>query len=192
MKNLLSPHAHRVYSLGRQSSLTIDVTDFNSIESTFKKIILNENRIDYLINSSGDLILKSIEDTTVQEWEHILDTNLKGCFLVSKAILPYLKKQQAGNIMFLGSSSYTRGRAGYAAYSSSKAALVNFCQAFAEEVSSYNIKVNIASPSRVQTPLRYRNFGKEDPVSLLDAGLVAKQIALAMLSDTTGSVFEIV
>ncbi|NIQ14441.1 MAG: SDR family NAD(P)-dependent oxidoreductase, partial [Candidatus Dadabacteria bacterium] len=58
-------------------------------------------------------------------------------------------KQGGGGLIFLASSSYTRGREGYAAYSSSKAALVNFCQALSEELISYNISVNVISPTRV-------------------------------------------
>jgi 2-C-methyl-D-erythritol 4-phosphate cytidylyltransferase len=107
-------------------------------------------------------------------------------------LVPIFKSQHYGALMFVGSSSYTRGRAGYAAYSSSKAALVNFCQAFAEEMSAWNIKVNVASPGRVNTPMRSRNFGKEDPATLLDPDFVAAQIIQALAMDTTGSVFEIV
>ncbi len=91
----------------------------------------------------------------------------------------------------MGSSSYTRGRAGYSAYSSAKAALVNFVQALAEEVERVNIKVNVVSPGRVNTPLRFRNFGKEDPNTLLNPEVVAEQIIKALVSETTGSVFEI-
>ena len=94
--------------------------------------------------------------------------------------------------MFIGSSSYTRGRGGYAAYSSSKAALVNFCQALSEEVEGDNIRVNLVSPGRVQTPLRYRNFGHEDPATLLTPQRVSGQILQALSMQTTGSVFEVV
>jgi len=61
----------------------------------------------------------------------------------------------------------------------------------AEEVSDSNIKVNVVSPARVATPLRYRNFGKEDSQTLLSPKYVADRILMAFLMDTTGSVFEI-
>ena len=128
----------------------------------------------------------------LEEWCYLYDVNVTGCFNVSKALIPIFKKQHSGSLMFVGSSSYTRGRAGYAAYSSSKAALVNFCQAFAEEMSSLSVKVNVASPGRVNTPLRYRNFGQEDLATLLDPDVVAAQIVQALAIETTGSVFEIV
>jgi 2-C-methyl-D-erythritol 4-phosphate cytidylyltransferase len=189
---LLKPHVKKLYALGRKTSPEIDITNYDTITNTLKTIWDNEKKIDYVINCAGDLIRKDVEFTSVEEWDHIYDVNLKGNFLLVKALLPYFKKQNYGNIMFVGSSSYTRGRAGYSAYCGSKAALVNFCQAFAEEVSSDNIRVNVASPGRVNTPLRYRNFGKEDPETLLNAEYVAKKIVFAMLQETTGSVFEIV
>jgi 2-C-methyl-D-erythritol 4-phosphate cytidylyltransferase len=127
----------------------------------------------------------------LDEWRYLYDVNVTGCFNLAKVLVPVFKRQYGGSLLFVGSSSYTRGRAGYAAYSSSKAALVNFCQAFAEEMTDWNVKVNVASPGRVNTPLRQRNFGKEDPTTLLDPDFVAAQIVQALALDTTGSVFEI-
>ena len=68
---------------------------------------------------------------------------------------------------------------------------MNFCQALSEEVEGDNIRVNLVSPGRVQTPLRYRNFGHEDPATLLTPQHVARQILLALTMQTTGSVFEV-
>ena len=149
-------------------------------------------RIDFVINCSGCLIRKNIENTSPEEWRHIHDTNITGNFYLAKAVIPIFKKQHGGHLTFVGSSSYTRGREGYAAYSSSKAALVNFCQALSEELGKYDVKVNIVSPGRVNTPMRFRNFGKEDPDTLLDAGYVAREFLKALTADTTGSVFEII
>lgn len=188
---LLRPHTKKLYALGRTTSLKLDITNYDMLTNTFQTIWENEKTIDYVINCAGDLIKKDVEFTSVEEWDHIYNVNLKANFLLAKAVLPYFKEQNFGNMMFVGSSSYTRGRAGYSAYCSSKAALVNFCQAFAEEVSTHNIRVNVASPGRVDTPLRFRNFGKEDPTTLLSTEHVAKQIISALLQKTTGSVFEI-
>ncbi|MCF6245783.1 MAG: bifunctional cytidylyltransferase/SDR family oxidoreductase [Desulfobacula sp.] len=191
INTLLKPYVKRLYALSRKTSPKFDITNYDTIKNTLKTIWEKNKSIDYVINCAGDLIRKDVEFTSVEEWDHIYDVNVKGTFLLTKALLPYLKKQNYGSIMFVGSSSYTRGRAGYSAYCSSKAALVNFCQAFAQEVSTYNIRVNVASPGRVDTPLRYRNFGKEDPKMLLNTEYVAKKILSALLQETTGSVFEI-
>lgn len=180
-----------VYPLGRNSNPAIDVTNFASLQSVLDKIFRQEGRIDYVINCAGELIRKNVANMSLAEWDNLYRVNVSGNFYLAKALMPIWEQQKSGNLMLVGSSSYTRGRGGYAAYSSSKAALVNFCQALAEEVDCWNIKVNVASPGRVRTGLRFRNFGQEPPESLLTPDYVAGQIIAALEMGTTGSVFEI-
>jgi ribitol-5-phosphate 2-dehydrogenase (NADP+) / D-ribitol-5-phosphate cytidylyltransferase len=180
-----------VYALGRETTPSIDITKPKSIDNALSFIFQKEHRLDFIINCAGDLLRRNVAFMEEDEWNYIYDLNIKGAFLLSKSALKYFKEQGFGYLLFVSSSSYTRGRGGYSAYSSSKAALVNFCQALAEEVSDSNIKVNVVSPARVATPLRYRNFGKEDSQMLLSPKYVADRILMAFLMDTTGSVFEI-
>lgn len=180
-----------VFSFGRSTDPAVDVKDTVSIRNMLAYVHTTVGRIDYLINCSGDLIRKNVENMTSEQWQHIFDTNVTGNFHLAREVIPIFKAQKWGSILFVGSSSYTRGREGYSAYSSSKAALVNFCQALAEELSPWNIRVNVASPGRVNTPLRFRNFGHEDPATLLDPDHVAREFVKALTVDTTGSVFEI-
>lgn len=181
----------RVFTFSRSTSPPVDVNSFDTITGALQSVVAETGKIDFVINCSGDLIRKSVENMSVEEWDHIYSTNVTGNFLLSRAVIPLFKGQQRGSLIFVGSSSYTRGREGYAAYSSSKAALVNFCQAIAEELAPWNIRVNVVSPGRVNTPLRKRNFGQEDPETLLDPGHVACEILKTLTIDTTGSVFEI-
>ena len=181
----------RVYALDRSTKPRFDVTNPDSIQAALDFIVEHEGRIDHVVNCAGDLIRKPVAHMSLEEWTHICDVNLTGCFNLAKALIPLFQRQHSGGLMFVGSSSYTRGRGGYSAYSCTKAALVNFCQALSEELAEWNIKVNVASPGRVNTPLRFRNFGKEDPATLLDADYVAREIAHALAMDTTGSVIEI-
>jgi len=181
----------KIYSLSRNTDPSIDISNLKQIKKVFRDIYKNEGKIDYIINSAGDMLHKNIEDTTDKDWNYIYNINIKGPFNISKGAIPILKKQNGGHLIFIGSSSYTRGRQGYAAYSSSKAALVNFCQALAEELIDFNIKVNILNPARANTPLRNRIFGKEDPKSLLKPEKVAARIYDILFSEITGSVFDI-
>lgn len=191
IKKELQKHGCKIYSLSRNTNPSINISNLGQVNKVFKEIYMNEGKIDCIINSAGDMLNKNIEDTTVKDWDYIYDINIKGPFNISKAAIPILKKQKAGELIFISSSSYTRGRKGYAAYSSSKAALVNFCQALAEELTDDNIKVNILNPSRANTPLRNRVFGAEDPKSLLNPKKVATRIYDIIFTDTTGSVFDI-
>lgn len=181
----------KVYALGRTSLPAIEVTDPTSVESCLNHILAEEGRIDYVVNCAGNLIRKNVANMSQEEWDHLYRVNVSGNFYLAKALMPIWENQKSGNLMLVGSSSYTRGRGGYAAYSSTKAALVNFCQALAEEVDCWNVKVNIASPGRVRTDLRLRNFGQEPPDTLLDPKDVAERILSALTMETTGSVFEI-
>lgn len=181
----------KVYALGRNSTPAIDITDPASVGACLDEILSREGCLDYVINCAGDLIRKNVANMTLEEWDQLYRVNVSGVFYLAKALMPIWSRQRYGNLMLIGSSSYTRGRGGYAAYSSAKAALVNFCQALAEEVDCWNVKINVASPGRVRTGLRFRNFGQEPPESLLSPEDVAERILSALTMDTTGSVFEI-
>ncbi|WP_022670391.1 2-C-methyl-D-erythritol 4-phosphate cytidylyltransferase [Hippea alviniae] len=188
---LIETYNAKVVVLSRNTPIKIDIKDINMLKNAFESILDEHGRMDVVINCAGDLIRKDVEFMSEKEWDYIYDMNIKGAFLLSKVVIPIFKKQGFGNLIFVGSSAYTRGRAGYAAYSSSKAALVNFAQALAEEVEPFNIRVNVVVPSRVATPLRFRNFGKEDPTTLLSPKKVAEEILKASYQDVTGSIFEV-
>jgi 2-C-methyl-D-erythritol 4-phosphate cytidylyltransferase len=102
----------------------------------------------------------------------------------------YLQETK-GHLLFFTSSSYTRGRANYSLYSSSKAAIVNFTQAIASEWDIFGINVNCINPERTLTPMRIKNFGQEDPKTLLDS----KDVALTSLSvlekNITGQIVDV-
>jgi 2-C-methyl-D-erythritol 4-phosphate cytidylyltransferase len=187
----LARFSDKVYRLSRSTQPAVDVRSPETIQYAVDEVLAQEGRIDFVINCSGDLIRKNVEFTSWEEWQHVYDTNINGNFHLARLLVPLFRRQNAGSLMFVGSSSYTRGRGGYAAYSSSKAALVNFCQALSEEVEGENIRVNLVSPGRVRTPLRFRNFGQESPESLLAPEKVAGVIVQALAAQTTGSVFEV-
>ncbi|MCK4621002.1 MAG: 2-C-methyl-D-erythritol 4-phosphate cytidylyltransferase [Desulfuromonadales bacterium] len=191
LAQLMRDFGGQVYIGGRHTKPAVDVTEPDSINVFVDDVIRDAGQIDFVINCAGDLIRRDVEFTTLEQWRQLYAVNVEGCFNVAHAVIPHFSRQQSGSLMFLGSSSYTRGRAGYAAYSSSKAAVVNFCQALAEELAPIGVRVNVASPGRVKTGLRERNFGQEPQGSLLCPDVVARKIAAALATETTGSVFDI-
>jgi 2-C-methyl-D-erythritol 4-phosphate cytidylyltransferase len=102
----------------------------------------------------------------------------------------YLKESR-GHLVFFTSSSYTRGRADYSVYSSTKAAVVNLSQALADEWSADGIRVNTINPERAGTPMRTRAFGKEPEGSLLSSRAVALTTIDVLLSTLTGHVIDV-
>jgi len=126
---LLASVSGKVYPFSRSTTVAVDVRRAETIQHALDTVLAQEGRIDFVINCSGDLIRKDVEFTSWEEWQQIYDTNINANFHLARILIPLFKQQNGGSLMFVGSSSYTRGRGGYAAYSSSKAALVNFCQA---------------------------------------------------------------
>jgi len=90
--------------------------------------------------------------------------------------------------LFFTSSSYSKGRAFYSLYSSTKASAVNFTQALSEEWSDFNIRVNCINPERTKTPMRIKNFGVEPDDKLLKSEDVALVAIKTLLSDFSGQV----
>jgi 2-C-methyl-D-erythritol 4-phosphate cytidylyltransferase len=118
-----------------------------------------------------------------------VQVNLAGNILASKYAIPHLIRSR-GKLVFFASSSYTKGREGYAVYSATKAAIVNLMQALADELSG-QVDVIAINPQRTRTPLRRSNFGQEDDSTLLTPEFVATRTLSAMASGLTGSVFDI-
>ena len=100
-------------------------------------------------------------------------------------------KETKGSLIFYTSSSYTRGRALYSIYSSTKAAIVNLVQALAEEWENEKIRINVINPERTATPMRFSNFGKEPEETLLKPEKVAEATLNTLLSDYTGQVIDV-
>jgi 2-C-methyl-D-erythritol 4-phosphate cytidylyltransferase len=128
-----------------------------------------------------------MEDSLI---EQMIMTNYLGSVNVTKAAIPYLKETK-GCILLFTSSSYTRGRAMYSIYSSSKAAIVNFAQAMSEELYDDEIRINVINPERTDTPMRRRNFGVEPHESLLESRVVAEETLKTVISDITGQVVDV-
>ena len=129
-------------------------------------------------------------DRDITDIKKDVEINYLGSINVAKASIPYLQKTK-GCILLFASSSYTRGRALYSTYSSTKAGIVNLVQALSEELASDGIRINTINPERTATPMRFKAFGKEPDGSLLDADKVAIASLKTLLSDLTGEVIDV-
>ena len=109
---------------------------------------------------------------------------------ITKIAINYLKESK-GSIVLFTSSSYTRGRAMYSIYSSTKAAIVNFVQAISEEYNDFGIKINVINPERTDTPMRRNNFGIEPKQTLLTASEVAEFTLKTVTENITGQVIDV-
>ena len=147
-------------------------------------------RIDFVVNTAGVLHTGKLADTDPATIEETVRVNYLAPVTIAQAAIGYLAATR-GHLLLYTSSSYTRGRAGYSLYSSSKAAVVNLTQALADEWSPMGVKVNCVNPERTQTPMRLRAFGAEPPGTLLSSMAVALTSIDVLVSDLTGHVIDV-
>jgi len=130
-----------------------DLNDVSSPIIIIKEVIKKFGQIDVLINNAGIAISKKIEDTTIYDWERLININARAPFFLSKEALKYLKKSDLKHIINIGSVVATKGYNNQAAYAASKHALLGFSKVLAREVYKDNIRVSVISPGGVDTDL---------------------------------------
>ena len=186
---MLEQSGAHVHSFSRSATHT-DVGDDNQVAIALAAVEQKEGHIDYVINTAGVL---NREPLASMEYDTILkavQTNYMGTVNVALRARPYLQRTR-GKLIFFTSSSYTRGRAFYSIYSSTKAAIVNFVQAVAQEWDADGISINCINPERTKTPMRQQNFGVEPDETLLMPERVAEATLRTLLTDCTGQVIDV-
>jgi len=131
----------------------VDVSNTEEVKDVVDKIIDKFKRIDILVNNAGitkdNLLIKMSED----EWNKVIDINLKGVFNLSKAVARYMMKQRNGNIVNISSVVGLFGNPGQINYSASKAGVIGITKTLAKELASRNIRVNAVAPGFIQTAM---------------------------------------
>ena len=137
----------------RGEGMRLDVTDAASIEPAVAGVATRAGEISILINNAGitrdNLLLRMKDD----EWDAIMDTNLKSVYRLSKAVLRGMMKARHGRIVNIGSVVGVSGNAGQANYAAAKAALIGFSKSLAQEIGSRNITVNCVAPGFIDTDM---------------------------------------
>jgi 3-oxoacyl-[acyl-carrier protein] reductase len=146
--------AGEVRALGRKAwAHAVDVADGAAVNAAAEKILAEAGRVDVLINNAGvtrDGLLMRMSEA---DWDTVLDTNLKGAFLFTKAFTRALLKQRAGRIINVASIIGLIGNAGQCNYAASKAALIGFTKSAARELASRGITVNAIAPGFIETDM---------------------------------------
>ena len=179
----------KVHCFSRSLNNT-DVGQRADVAAALNDVAKTEGRIDFVINTAGVLHKEPLCAMAYETILQALQTNYLGTVNVALEAYPFLKETK-GRLIFFTSSSYTRGRAFYSIYSSTKAAIVNFVQALAQEWDPVGIKVNCINPERTKTPMRTKNFGIEPEDSLLKSEVVARATLNCLLADYTGQVIDV-
>ena len=131
-----------------------DVSQQSDVKSLLDITIKTFGKIDILVNNAGIVYFKSIMDTTEEEWDNTIDTNLKGIFLFTKEVLPYMLENKSDSIIINVSSG--AGKSGFpnlSAYCASKFGVIGFTESIANEVADNNVKVMTICPGGVDTKM---------------------------------------
>jgi 3-oxoacyl-[acyl-carrier protein] reductase len=146
--------ANEVRALGRKSwAIPVDVADAAAVNAAAEKILAEPGRVDILVNNAGvtqDGLLMRMSDAN---WDSVLNTNLKGAFLFTRAFARSFLKQRSGRIINISSVIGLIGNAGQANYAASKAALIGLTKSVARELGSRGITVNAIAPGFIETDM---------------------------------------
>jgi len=171
-------------SIGIQADVTSEVDVARMTKQTKAKF----QRIDILVNNAAvNLPYKTVTELTLDEWNSILNVNLTGAFLCSRAVLPEMKAQRSGKIINLSSIGGRRGAAGRAPYRATKAAIINFTECLAAEVKEFGIDVNAICPGLVNTDMLCEITGGKLPTHVMQPEDIAA-VAVFLASDESKAI----
>ena len=145
---------------GRSTGL--DVRDAAAVDARVDAAAEALGGLDHVVVTAGILRLGSVADSAAGALAEVIDVNLTGTLNVARASYRHLLASQ-GSFTAFASSSFTRGRPDYVAYSASKAGVVNLVQGLADEWAADGVRANVVSPERTDTPMRARAFPDESP-----------------------------
>lgn len=178
-----------------------DVQDYGQVSRCVGNVVEQEGRIDLLFVAAGVHLFADIEDTSIEEFERVLATNLKGPFYVLKEVLPVMRKQRYGNVVLMGSDQVFVGKGSSAVYGMSKAAVGQLTKSSAIDYAPYNVRVNCICPGTIDTPMLgptierfhqksglpiddiYEMLRKAQPIQRLGTPEEIARVVVFMLSD---------
>ncbi|WP_179891053.1 MULTISPECIES: 3-oxoacyl-[acyl-carrier-protein] reductase [unclassified Bacillus (in: firmicutes)] len=143
-----------IKALGRKAfAIQCDVANSESVTSMIKEVVEQFGRVDILVNNAGitrdNLLMRMKED----EWDSVINTNLKGVFLCTKAVTRQMMKQRSGRIINMASIVGVSGNAGQANYVAAKAGVIGLTKTTAKELASRGITVNAIAPGFISTDM---------------------------------------
>tara|TARA_B100001057_G_scaffold60776_1_gene54004 strand:- start:2285 stop:3025 length:741 start_codon:yes stop_codon:yes gene_type:complete len=144
----------------------VDVTSIESVNKAVNFIINNYGKIEILINNAGIIRDKSFMKMTEKEWDDVINVNLKSLFVVSKAVLPFMKEKGYGRIVSASSINGFQGAFGQTNYSATKAGISGFTRSLCKEVGKYGITVNAVAPGFIKSVMT-----ESMPKDVIEAGV---------------------
>jgi 3-oxoacyl-[acyl-carrier protein] reductase len=146
--------AKEIESIGSKAiAIKVDVANLKDVERMVESILEKFGKIDILVNNAGITRDKLILRMTEEDWDAVLNVNLKGTFNCTKAVVRHMAKQRSGKIVSIASVVGEMGNAGQVNYSASKAGVIGLTKTIAREFAQRRINVNAIAPGYIETPM---------------------------------------
>lgn len=150
-----------VQSFGRRvKAYIVEISDFDQVQRLVERVIGDFGRLDILVSNAGINWDGVIWKMTEEQWDRVIDVDLKGAFNAIRAATPVFKNQQSGKIVAITSINGLRGRFGQANYTAAKAGLIGLTKTVAREMGKYGVNVNAVAPGMIETDM-VRNLPEE-------------------------------
>ncbi|WP_047153894.1 SDR family NAD(P)-dependent oxidoreductase [Aneurinibacillus tyrosinisolvens] len=166
--------------------LPCDVTKKEKVESLVAEVVARNGSIDILVNNAGMNIRKPLIEVEENDWDRVLNVNLKGIFLVGQAVAKQMIEQRYGKIINISSIFGTIGMPYQTSYAASKGGINQLTKVWAEELAPYNIAVNALGPAYIRTPMTEEWL--QDPERYGQIVNATMQKRVGELSDLSGPV----
>lgn len=141
-----------------------DVGQESQVRALVDEVVSSHGRVDILVNNAGIAFARTVPDTTLEEWDRLMNVNLKGVFLCSRAVIPIMQRQGGGVIVNVSSEQGLVGASENAAYTATKGGVIQLTKSMAIDHGQDGIRVNCVCPGPVKTPLFDGFVGSvEDP-----------------------------
>jgi NADP-dependent 3-hydroxy acid dehydrogenase YdfG len=138
---------------GKAHAVTTDVTDRDQVKRLVEAAVQRFGRIDVMINNAGLMTQAPLERLHIDDWDRMIDVNIKGVLYGVAAALPYMQQQKAGHMIFVSSVAGHKVGPGFAVYAATKFAVRALAEGLRQEVKPYNIRTTVISPGAVATEL---------------------------------------
>jgi len=173
----LNEFKREIESLGRKAlPVQLDVLSQSDIENMVRLAVKEYGKIDILVNNAGMNIRKPSAEVTQQDWDTVLDTNLKGSFFCAQAAAKEMIKRKYGRIINIGSCTCVFGMEGIAAYSASRGAILSMTRTLAAEWGKYGITVNVLAPGWFKTAQNAMLYENKDWVNYITSRIPLNRV----------------
>ncbi len=170
-------YADEILSMGRKAlAIKCDISSFSEAENVVKSAIDEFGGLDILVNNAGmnwDGVSWKMSE---EQWDRVIEVNLKGYFNFTRQIAPIFKDQKYGKIINITSINGLRGKFGQSNYSASKAGIIGFTKAVAKELGAFNVNVNAVAPGLIETTMLKESDSRDKIIDMAMNEIVLKRV----------------